>query len=231
MIRQVLGARIGVGTTEQDVWGDASARAFPQVADTFLIASGGNAADAAAGAGAREVTVEYLDVDWQTRTVAIATAGASASAATLVSAIRVNRAWVSKSGAYGAPNTGTIVIQRENGSNETLAVISAGMGVSNQSHFTVPEGFQATFVGGRVQVASAQAANVRFWARRNADVFAAPFEARELLDRVDGLSFVLAELAAQGLTFPARTDLWWSGVATASTTNVIARYQLDLTRA
>lgn len=91
-------------TAFEPIWSNSGAYAWPTAADSFRIAAGGNAADTAAGAGARSVVVQYLDADWKIQTETLVTAGASASASSSGTAIRFIRAWVGASGTYtGGP--------------------------------------------------------------------------------------------------------------------------------
>lgn len=226
IFRRSLGTLLGIDTTARDVWGHSSSRTFPQAAETIRIASGGNAADTAAGNGAREVMVEILDENWQSQIVTLATAGASASAASVLTAIRVQRAWVSASGVYGAANTGAITIENVT-SGTVLAVIPAGEGVANQSHFTVPASHIATPRGFLVTIGGA-AGSARMWARQNADDITAPFPSPSILARVEGL-ISNTRCEAVGIpTQPPKTDIWWTGVASTGTTNVTVDTILEL---
>lgn len=90
------------------------------------IKAGGNAADTAAGAGAREVTLIGLDASGNVVTEAIATNGISASSATTNSFIRLYRAYVSASGTYATAaagsHTAAIVIENSAGGTDWLTI-------------------------------------------------------------------------------------------------------------
>tara|TARA_R110001606_G_C15227762_1_gene634778 strand:- start:39 stop:836 length:798 start_codon:yes stop_codon:yes gene_type:complete len=81
----------------------------PQVAGAtqLRIKAGGNAADAAAGAGAQSVRLHGINAIGNEITEVIATAGTSASAATTQSFIRLYHAEVHDSGTYGTQAAGS----------------------------------------------------------------------------------------------------------------------------
>ena len=102
----------------------------PQAASatTLRIKSGGDSNDTAAGSGARQVTLEGLDENFEEVSETVATNGASASSATTATFTRLYRVYVSESGTYATlaagSHVGDIVI--ENGSGGTdWATISA----------------------------------------------------------------------------------------------------------
>jgi len=116
----------------------------PAAATTLRIKAGGDALDTAAGAGAREVTLQGIDELGNEVTESLATAGASASAVTTNKFIRLYRAWVSSVGRYGTMAAGghedDIVIEKGTGSQDWLTLDATGF-----SELTVTEG--ARFLG------------------------------------------------------------------------------------
>lgn len=154
--------------------------AWPLSAPTAVrIKAGGNAADTAAGAGARGITVTGIDDSFNEVSETIATAGANASALTTTLFWRVHRAWVSSIGVYGAANTAAITI--ENGAGGTdLIEIGAGKGQTQFTGWTVPIGKTAYLLSIHLQVDDNLAANIRVYTRAAIDDIAAPMESKRL---------------------------------------------------
>jgi len=218
-------------TTEEDVWINGGTYPWPTAAETVRVKAGGNAADTAAGAGARKVMVQGLDENWADTTEEITLAGASASSATTTTFIRVYRAWVTDSGTYTGANTGAVVIENTS-SAQVLANIAAGKGQSQLSMFTIPAGKVGTLYGGTANVASAKPADMFFWQRQNADTVAAPFTGKRLvfpIYQLEGTVHIPLELA--GTQFPAKTDVWCSGIAVSAATGLSVHYTLLISNA
>ena len=216
-----FGYNPSVGTTAEDVWSAGGTYAWPTTAETLRIAAGGNAADDAAGLGARSVWVQYLDADWVEQTEELATAGASASAVTSKTAVRLNRAWVGDSGAYGAANTGDIAIENST-SAQTVGHILAAAGQTQQTMYTVPAAKTAYLLGIRVHGDLNRATDTVLWQRRDADDVVAPFTSPRIVwqaGEAEGAFGVDYECFP---SFPANTDIWCSASVDASTgvTNV-----------
>jgi len=223
-----FGENPSCGTTEEDVWSGGGI--YPGLltsGDTVLIASGGDAADTAAGAGCREVTVQgLLASDWTVASEAIATAGTGASSATTSTFIRVFRAWCSATGTYGAANTAAISITTSGGT--VVADIPAGFGQTQNTHYTVPAGFSAHFYGGTVVVESTKSVELKLDYRLNADDVTVPYTAKRVAIDYAGLSGVVNLDAANPLVFPAKTDIWITCDASSGTSAVSGRYNLRL---
>jgi hypothetical protein len=134
-----------IDTTEEDIWNVGGNLTYLTSADTFRIAAGGNAADAAAGTGAREVVFVFLDSDYNEVTEVIATAGASASSATSSTGLRFLRAYVSDVGSNGS-NVGAITIEAVT-AGTTHGLIQAGKGISKSGHYTIPAGKTGYVIG------------------------------------------------------------------------------------
>jgi len=123
----------------------------PQIAGatTLRIKAGGNVNDDAAGPGAREITLECMDVTGAIMETTLATAGASASSATVDALIRIVGAYVSESGTYADASTpshaGDIVIENSAGTEDwlTIGFDDLGKGQSQIGIYTVPLGHTA----------------------------------------------------------------------------------------
>ena len=166
-----FGSNPAVGTTAEIVSELGGAVPFRNAVKTFRIKAGGDAADAAAGVGAREVTITGLDANADRVSVALATAGASASAFT-ENMWRVERAYVSETGTYGAANTDDIVIEDEDG-NDHLK-IGATYGQTRYCAFSVPAGYTCEINRLRLSVEGTKTVGFSLYQRQAFDVVAAP---------------------------------------------------------
>ncbi len=225
-------------TTERDIWSYGSTGKgdidynWLQTASTIRIKAGGNAADAAAGAGARSITVEGLDSNWDIVSENITTNGASASSATSTSFIRVNRAYVRDVGTYHASNTGDIIIEDTTGSN-VIAFISAGRGQTQLSMYSVPANYTGYLrhAHGSVSAGANKDATIRLYRVQNADDVSAPMSnaGKRLIHKWEQLQGI-AELDFYSLpSFPEKTDLWWTAYG-SSATSVSVVYDLILVK-
>jgi hypothetical protein len=211
---QKFGLNPGVTTgAYQDIWEDGGLYPWPQVARAVRIAAGGDANDAAAGTGARAVTIVGLDENWQPVEETVATAGASASALTSALFIRVFRAFVSDAGSYTGTNDADIRIEESTGT-DTLAVIPAESGQTQMAIYTIPDGRIGRICFVWFAGSSAQTYNVRLYKRERADIVAAPFGPVRVVTQINGVvtsgdrPFCVAPAP-----LPARTDVWMAAVA------------------
>ncbi len=204
------------------------ATAFLAAATTVRIKAGGNAADTAAGAGAREVTVRGVDDNLAEISEAIATAGASASSNTTASFWRVHRAWVSSAGTYATPyNTAAIVIENSGGGTDLIQV-GAEEGQSEAAVYTIPTGKTGYFLGAHIQVDSGKAADLRMFQRRTFNDVTAPVTSRRLVIHLDGVLGVEPFSPRSPIVFPALTDLWWEAEGAGAQTEVSVDFELLL---
>ena len=223
-----FGANAAVGTTAEDIWNVGGVYPWPTAAETVRIKSGGNAADTAAGVGARAVTIVGLDDSWEEVSEEVATAGASASSATTALFSRVFRAYVSDAGAYTDNNTAAVDIENTS-TAQNLARIDAGIGESASSVYTVPSGKTAYLTGLQVNVESTKSVDVTLWQRPSADVVAAPFGGKLLVSKLTGVSGQARIDFDSYPSFAAKTDIWCSGVITSGTAAVEVSYDLIVT--
>lgn len=195
-------------------------------ATTVRIKAGGDAADTAAGAGAREVTVQGIDDSFNEVSEAIATAGAGASAATTALFWRVHRAWVSAVGTYEAANTGAVTIENSGGGTDLIEIGGAEKGQTQFAAWTVPIAKTAYYLGAHVQVDTNLSANVRVYTRADMDDTVAPMKSKRLKDfyAVKG-SF---RYAPQGpsLVISAKTDFWFEASGDGAICAVTVEFEL-----
>lgn len=199
-----------------------------QAATTVRIKAGGDANDTAAGTGAQSITVMGLDENWDEAEEDIVTAGASASSVTTTTFIRVYDAYVKDVGTYTGANTGNIVI--ENGSGGTdLLTIGAGKGESESSEFTIPAGKTGYLTRAAADVDAGKAADMIMWQRQNADDVSTPFSGKRIVIEFPQLIGMVREKFDSYRSFPAKTDLWWTGTTgSGSAPSVQADYDLVL---
>ena len=186
-------------------------------ATTVRVKAGGDAADTAAGNGAREVTVQGIDDSGDEVSEAIATAGAGASAVTTALFWRIHRAWVSSAGTYGAANTAAITI--ENGAGGTdLIQIAIEEGQTQFAGFTIPTGKTAYLLSLHLSVDAGKAADFRVFTRDDITDTVAPMKSKRLKLYFDG---VLGEVAyvprGPELSINALADIWVEAQGSAAT--------------
>lgn len=134
--------------------------------------------DALNDTGAHEITVEGLDGNWELQTVSTAAHATNGQTAVNISGtwLRVFRAYVSKSGAYGSATTashaGAITI-RVQGGGATYAEISVlasfGMGQSTIGAYTIPSGYTGHVFIKDITADSGKTVDAAFFVREFAD--------------------------------------------------------------
>jgi len=199
---------------------------FRQSAATMRVKAGGNAADSAAGAGAREVTIQGIDSTFAEITEAVATAGASASSATTASFWRVHRAWVSASGTYGAANTAAVVIEDSGGAADMIT-IGVGEGQTQYAGWTVPLAKTAYLLSVTVTVDASKPADFRMFTRENIDDISAPLSAPRIKLYWDGLTAPLHfSPKSPGSAIAAKSDIWFEAQGGAGGGEVSVDFEL-----
>lgn len=177
-------------------------------ATTVRIKAGGDAADTAAGAGAREVTVQGIDSSFNETSEAIATAGASASSATTASFWRVHRAWVSAVGTYGAANTAAVTIENSAGGTD-LIQIATGEGQSQFCAYTIPTGKTGYLISIQLTVDTTKSGDFRIFTRDDIDDTSAPMKSKRIKLYFDGVSGQLVRNPSSPMvTVAAKSDIW-----------------------
>lgn len=188
----------------------------PQVAGatTLRIAAGGNAADTAAGAGAREVTLEGLNASGARITETLATAGASASASTSQTFVRLYRAYVSSTGTYATvaagSHTADVVIENTAGTADwaTIDLNGFARGQSEIGLYTVPLGKTAYIMSIHFAVDSVKTTEIIIFKRENILETAAPYTPlREVLALTGLIRSGLHDYEIPLGPFPELTDI------------------------
>ena len=209
----------------------------PQVAGAtkLRVKAGGNAADTAAGAGAREITLSGIDETGARVSEAVVTAGASASANTVTDFIRLDRFWVSSSGAYATAaagsHVGDIVIENSAGS-EDWGTIDATDFARSQSEIgatTIPlnrQGFLVDFSA--FESTNKIVDSVFFW-RTNILETAAPYTPMRMLFGLSSeTGYTNQEFEPFQGPFPELTDLVVMAKVNSGTPEIYCEFTLVL---
>lgn len=202
--------------------------AWPLSAATTVRVKAGNAADTAAGAGAREITVQGIDSTLAEVTSVLATAGASASSNSTESYWRVHRAWVSSAGTYGAANTAAVVIENSGGGTD-LIQIGVEEGQTQFAGFTIPTGKTGYFVSVSITVDAGKAADIAIYTRANMNDTSAPMSSKRLKLFFDGvLGTHSLNPDSPIFSMPALTDIWVEARGGGAASEVTADFELLL---
>jgi hypothetical protein len=201
---------------------------FRTSAVSMRVKAGGNAADTAAGAGAREVTIQGIDSSFSETSEAVATAGASASSATTATFWRVHRAWVSSAGTYTGANTGAVVIE-DSGGGADFITIAAGEGQTQYCGWTVPTGKTAYILSVHLTCDSVKPADIRLFTRDNIDDVSAPMDSKRLKLYWDGITGVFGFVPRspnEGIS--EKSDIWFEAQGSGASTEVSCDFELLL---
>ena len=213
-----------INTTESTVWDVSGNHTFNETAETIRVKAGGNAADDAAGAGARTVIVEGLNENWDEVSATITLAGASASASTTDLFLRVNRAYIDSVGTEHASNTGIITIETTT-TNDIMCDIGAGTGQTQMGFYSVPAGHSAYLT--RIET------NLDAKSSKTADIFMYRYDhmqtgvPKRLVWRLDSVTGQNSTLFQSYIEFTEKTDIEVRATATA-TASLSVNYDLIL---
>ena len=210
-------------------------------ATALRIKSGGDANDTAAGSGARSVTLEGLDENFELATEALATAGASASSATSTTFTRLFRAYVTPdtgSGTYASSSAGShaddIVVENSGGGTD-WATIDATDFPKSQSEigaYSVPSGYTAYVKLREVTIDSGKTCDLIFFWRANADESAAPYSpmrAQSVLTGVAGGDILtFGESAVPFGPYVGPCDLGFMGKVSTGTASISVEFEIVL---
>lgn len=208
--KHILGADHDVAASSTEDVTEDGVITFLEAPTTVRIKAGGNAADDASGAGAREITLEGLDENWDQITETITTAGASASSVTTNQFIRVTRAYCSSVGTYTGNNTGEIVIENGTGGTDLLG-IEAGIGASETSEYSIPAGWHGFITRVSAHVDASKACDMKMWERFNADDASVPYSgAKIIITEFPQLIGEAEEHFDAFVYIPPKSDVWWT---------------------
>lgn len=128
---------------KEDIWSAGGTKTDTTSADVLEVLSS-NAADTAAGTGARTVLIYGYDSNYDFITEAVTLNGTSA-VETTQSFIDIYRCIVTSSGS-GVYNAGNITIRQKTGPI-TVGQIPAGYNITQMSHFIIPNGYTGFLQG------------------------------------------------------------------------------------
>ena len=182
-IHHQFGRNIACGTSYVPV-SDNGIYRTPQVAGAtqLRVKAGGNAADTAAGAGARSIKLWGINATGDEVTEVINTAGASASTATTNSFIRLYHAEVHESGTYGTQSTGshvgTITIENAAGTEDWAQIQLNGFPSASTAigSLTVPRNHACLVTSIQINVDQTKTTDLLVLKREGVTDTAAPYK-------------------------------------------------------
>jgi hypothetical protein len=201
-------------------------------ATELRIKAGGNAADTAAGAGARSVRLTGMNADGDMVSETLATAGASASAATSAAFIRLFDAEVVDSGTYGTQSAGShvgnIVIENAAGGTDWATIPVNGFPTSNTSigSYTIPRTYTGFIEGISIAVEGAKLVDILMLSRSGVLQTAAPYKPVKRVGEWIGVANTLVDTFTMPLAFEELTDVGLLGKVSNGTGNVTI--QMDI---
>lgn len=152
IVRRQIGQNVDVdAAADEDVWSAGGTLVIPTAASVITIVSS-SVNDAAAGTGARTLTVYGLDASYLPISETV-TLNGTTNVLTVASFLRVNYAVVVTAGS-GLTNAGAITFTVDSKNQATMA---AGDAVTHNSHYTVPAGYTAFILGYAVTAARGSA--------------------------------------------------------------------------
>lgn len=203
-------------TAESVIWSKAGAYVYPASGIQMAVVSSNNTADIPGGAGATQVTIEYLDINFVTKWTTVLLSGTTPVNTSVSDIYRINSFRVTQTGANGRP-TGNISLTSVGGGT-TYSYITALYTRARNSCYCVPAGktlyiVQATFGYG---YSVNQTHYARLWLRANQNQGA----------KVSGIFYPFAEVTSQSGTVPIifesplkfveKVDIQVGGLATTS---------------
>ena len=209
-----FGENGNVQTGPEDVWDGGGLYTGQPLTDSETVdVSSDDAADTAAGTGARSVEIQGLDENWEPQTETITLAGA-----TLVTSVgtfrRVYRVKVQTAGS-GATNAGTITCHHTTTTANVFAAVQPTTGQSRNGVFTVPVGRVAIMPTFDLALARANGAagsgQTNLLAREANGVYRAVLHNETTTTSHWSWDF------KGGVVFPEKTDLKWQATDVSNT--------------
>ena len=201
--------------------------AFPESSTPIRIQAGGNVADTADGAGAREITVVGIAADLTDHMEIITTSGTGASAFTATSFWRVHRAYVSSVGTYGGNNVDDIILEHSAAVN--IMDILAENGQSQHGAYTVPIGKTGYLMSITLEADASKAADFRVFTRESFNVTTTPMKPKRIRLYFDGiLGQETINPGSPIIVLPALTDIWVEAEGAGANTEVSVDFEILL---
>ena len=205
--------------TFQDVWSDDGNIIFLTSAETMDVVSSLSADDKDSGNGARAITIEGLDDNWNEISEYIQLEGVT-PVTTTKSFIRINRAYIEEVGSGGV-NAGIITIDATTSSTRQSS-IQSGEGQTEKTQYTVPNGRTGYVTRFFSNVGKTDDVIIRIMVKE----FGKGWRAKRILTLYQ--SHMAIPLNSY-IKLPAKTDIKIEAKAVTSTTAVSAGYDLYIT--
>ena len=229
---RVTGRNAVVNTTERLLWQGGEAYNFLIAAATLRIRAGGNVNDAAAGTGAREITIVGLDTNGNLQTATLATNGTSASSATTLSFRRVNLFYVSKAGTYatGVDTVGSNAddISLETSGGDLLGIMPANTGTSSVALYTVPAGKTGFFQRLRITPETTRVTTFRLWTRKNFDVVSGDVSPKILRAEFGGVERRNGFDLDSPIKLDGKEEIWVSAFTNTGTARASTAFEIQV---
>ena len=215
----------------EDIWAGGGTRVYLSSAETMdIVSDDANDDGSPASTGALTLRIEGLDSSYDEISEDVTLNGTTA-VTTSNSYLRVHRAYILTAGSSGT-NEGTITIDpTTSGSGSRQGSIGPGDGQTLISHYTIPNGKTAFFVGGQLSIASqtgsAGVKEARAQLMRR-DFGGAWRIQSDLGGRSDGTSISPDINFTIPLKIEEKTDLRWRADSEQNNTSVYIQYNLLL---
>jgi hypothetical protein len=218
---------LSAGTTEEDMWFQGGLMTWLTTASLMDVVSSSTDDDGnpTTSIGAQTIRIHYLDSSFNEQTEDVTLDGTTL-VTTSASMLRIQKAEVLTVGTYHGSNVGNITI-RVTGAGAIQANIEAGIGKTQKSHWTIPNGKTGYVKRFDANVDSAKTSTLRFFQYTNADDITQPFGGAKIQRHVAvAVSGDHREEFSGWLQFPAKTDIWWTSTAGAASTDIQLDYDL-----
>jgi len=186
-----------------------------------------DAADTAAGTGARTVRLFGLDANWEPQ-VEDVTLGGVAAVATINSFIRMDRARVLTAGSGGS-NAGAITARQSVTTANIMMVLPIAYNSTMIAAFTIPAGYRGFFTGWNATLSGSTVGNalVRLCTRPSGQVFQVQ---EEMALVAAGNSQALREYPTPKGPYDEMTDIFVDATAYANNIGIAAAFDLLLVK-
>lgn len=204
---------------------------------TTLEVISSSADDSASGTGLQEVTLEYLDTNFDLQAGTIETNGLTASTQTISGIKRLVRAYGSRSGTYATSSSasqhGTITVRESGGGNAwgTLTEVVSGFGAGQSliGAYTVPRGHTAYILSQTVSIEFNKTVDLYFFKRENANDITPPYSGIMRVQNIFIGKSGLIELEHFTYeSFPEYTDIGFMANVASGTADVSVEFEMLL---
>jgi hypothetical protein len=220
-----FGRNPNIGGTPETIWEQGGIYTYLTVASTIYV-YGADAQDGAAGTGARTVTVQGLDADYNTIEETLTVDGAVSTQ----SFLRVYRAFVTSAGSLQTNKGDVLVSTGASGSGTVLAKIATigtgtvyGQGQTNLALYTIPAGKTGYLTNWNIGVgAYNDAVTANLYTREVGNGLI--FRTRDVMDVPGGLHQRIYQVP---FALPEKTDIEVRAIASTGT-NVSSTFDIIL---